>query len=66
MGDYRLYCLDGAGRISLAEWLQAKDDEHAVAMAREIRPDALKCEIWQGPRLVARIDGGKAERGKRD
>lgn len=57
MGDYRLYCLDGAGRISLAQWIEANSDEEAIALVREMKPDALKCEIWQGPRLVARLDG---------
>ena len=57
MGDYRLYCLDGAGRISLAQWIEANSDEDAIALVRAMKPDALKCEIWQGPRLVARLDG---------
>jgi hypothetical protein len=53
MSDYRLYCLDGAGRISLAEWIEAADDEAAIAKVRELHRQALKCEIWQGQRLVA-------------
>ena len=56
MPDYRLYCLDGAGRISLAEWIDAADDQAAIAKARELHGAALKCEIWQGQRLVAALD----------
>lgn len=31
MASYRLYCLDGAGHIGLAEWLEAEDDAQALA-----------------------------------
>ena len=55
MPDYRLYCLDGGGRISLADWIQAADDEDAVRQARIMRPDAMRFEIWQGRRLVASL-----------
>jgi hypothetical protein len=53
--DYRLYCLDRAGRLGLAEWMEATDDGDAMRQAREQKPDALKCEVWQGRRLVAAI-----------
>jgi hypothetical protein len=55
MQDYRLYCLDGAGRLGLAEWMKATDDADALRQAREQKPDALKCEVWQGRRLVAAL-----------
>jgi hypothetical protein len=55
MPDYGLYCLDGAGRISLADWIDAADDHSAIAKARELHGAALKCEIWQGQRLVAAL-----------
>lgn len=57
MTSYRLYCLDGAGRISLAEWIEAEDDVRAVRLAREMKLGAIRCEVWEGPRLVARLDG---------
>lgn len=56
MTSYRLYCLDGAGQISLAEWIEAEDDVRAVTLAREMKNGALRCEVWQGPRLIARLD----------
>jgi hypothetical protein len=56
MADYRLYCLDGAGRISLADWVQADSDEEAVGKARTMMGEALKCELWQGKRLVATLE----------
>ncbi len=57
MASYRLYCLDGASRIGLAEWIEANSDEHALVLARDLKPDALKWETWEGKRLVARLSG---------
>jgi hypothetical protein len=59
MADYRLYCLDGDGRISLAEWIQADSDEEAIGRARELHSRVLECEIWRNDRLVATIKGGE-------
>lgn len=56
MAEYRLYCLDGAGRISLADWIEAADDEDAVRQARGLEHGAAKCEVWQRDRLVAKLD----------
>jgi hypothetical protein len=53
---YRMYCLDTAGRISsFAEEIKASSDEEAIAKAREMRPDAIQCEIWNGSRLVTSL-----------
>ena len=55
MANYRLYCLDGAGRITgAADVIEAPSDEEAIAIARERSPET-RCEIWQGRRLVATI-----------
>ena len=56
MQSYRLYCLDGAGKISFAEDLEAQTDEDAIAEARDRKRNALKCEIWHGSRLVATLE----------
>ena len=56
MPDYRLYCLDGAGQIGLADWIEAETDEGAVAEAKKLRPDAHQIEVWQKQRLVARLN----------
>ena len=55
MDCYRLYCLDGLGKIALAEALDAPSDEEAIAQARTLRPDARKLEVWQHNRLVATL-----------
>lgn len=56
MPDYRIYCLDGAGKISFAEDLRAETDEGAIAKARERKRNTLKCEVWHGAKLIAELD----------
>ena len=60
MADYRIYCLDGAGRIGFADWVEADSDDQAVAEARKLRPDAHKCEVWLKSRLVAKLNSDGA------
>lgn len=55
MSAYRLYRVDGAGKILSAEWLEAANDESAVAQARTCA-EGTRCEIWQRERLVARLN----------
>jgi hypothetical protein len=54
MPEYRIYCLDGANRITRAEQIVATNDEQAIEAARSMKP-AVKRELWQRDRLVARI-----------
>ena len=62
MADYRVYCLNGVGQIGLADWIEAETDEEAIAKARELRPDAHRCEVWLKQRLVATLnDRGRFE-----
>jgi hypothetical protein len=56
MTAYRLYCLDGAGNIGLADWIEADSDEAALTKARELRPEAHRCEVWEKGRLVAHLN----------
>ena len=56
METYRLYCLDGVGKVASAEWIEADDDDAAIATAEAIGK-GRSCELWQGERLVARIQG---------
>lgn len=57
MADYRLYSLERDGRIGLAEWFQAEDDEEAIGRARQMKPDAQRCEVWNHRKLIAVLDG---------
>lgn len=54
MTEYRLYCLDGANRITRAEAIGAANDDEAIEIARSMKLP-IKCELWQRDRLVARI-----------
>jgi hypothetical protein len=50
---YRLYRLDGAGRISGAEWIEAADDDEARLKARS--QSSGRYELWERYRLVRRV-----------
>lgn len=54
MPDYRLYCLDGTGRIASAEWFDARSDDEAIVLVRAKQLPG-RCEIWKGNRLVAEV-----------
>ena len=55
MTAYRLYFLDGVNRFSRAEWIEAQTDEDAIRRAKPYMREAIKCEIWNKDRLVARL-----------
>ena len=55
MNGYRMYCLDGAGKIALADWLDASNDEDAIQQAQVLKNGARMCEVWQRNRLVAKL-----------
>ena len=55
MASYRLYCLDGVSKVSTGEWIEADDDQAAIALAKDTH-DGHECEVWQGKRLVAHLD----------
>ena len=56
LAGYRLYGLDGVDKVASGEWIEADDDDQAIEVAKD-KYDGRLCEIWQGPRLVARFDG---------
>jgi len=51
LSTYRLYRLDGAGRIEFADWIEADGDEDAARAARARLGDE-RFELWQGGRLL--------------
>ena len=55
VANYRLYCLDGANKVASADWIDADDDRGAIEVATQMH-DGHECELWQGKRLVARLD----------
>jgi hypothetical protein len=63
MSDYRLYSIDGAGHIGLADWFAAGSDDDAIMKARMHRANGARCEVWQKSRLVAKLNSnGEVER----
>jgi hypothetical protein len=50
---YRLYRLDGSGRINTGEWINAVNDDDARSKARS-KSAAGSYELWQHERLVER------------
>jgi hypothetical protein len=54
MGKYRVYRLDGTGRIRGVETLDALDDSFALEGARAIA-DVCGCEVWQLDRKIGRV-----------
>jgi hypothetical protein len=55
VASYRLYSLDGARKVASAEWIDADDDHAAIEAAKEKLGGDF--EVWQGRRLVTRLDG---------
>jgi len=55
VANYRVYCLDGANKVASADWIDADDDAAALEMVTE-QHAGYKCEVWDGKRLVARLD----------
>lgn len=54
MPNYRVYCYDGAGKLWVADWIDASSDEEALAEARTLKV-AVRYEVWQRDRLVGSI-----------
>jgi hypothetical protein len=56
MPEYRLFCLNGAGRIIKAEAIKASGDDEAIAFAKALK-NPTPCELWKRRRLIAKIPG---------
>jgi len=54
VAGYRLYGLDGVKKVASGEWFDAEDDQAAIEIATKMM-DGHDCELWRGPRLIARI-----------
>jgi len=44
--------MDGPGSLGLPEAIVADNDREAISKVRELKPDALQCEVWDDRRLV--------------
>jgi hypothetical protein len=59
MPRYKLYWMQSQGKLHFAEWIEAGNDAEAIAIARKLKKDALKCEVWHDRRLVAVLDANE-------
>ncbi len=59
MAEYKLYCLDGRGRITRRHEFEAADDETAAEFARSYSP-GIDCELWSGARKILLIKASDA------
>lgn len=57
---YRIYCYDALNQEVTADWIEALDDEEAIAKV-EAAGFGSKCEIWEGKRLVAELEGERRQ-----
>ena len=53
---YRVYCYDAVHQVVSQDLIEAASDEDAIAQA-EASGYGSKCEIWEGDRLVAQLEG---------
>ena len=57
---YRVYCYDSARKVVSADWIEAANDEDAIAKA-EAAGFGDKCEIWDGNRMVAQLEAARRQ-----
>ena len=55
MGEYRLYCINEAGRFAKSHDIEAASDEEAIEAARAMKLPVL-CELWHRDRMVAKLE----------
>jgi hypothetical protein len=64
MPTYRVYLLDGAGRIAKGEWFEAADTAEAEALARSrCEGGAMMIELWEGGAMISRQYCGERPAG---
>jgi hypothetical protein len=63
MSNYRVYCYAGGGRLWADDQLEAGDDDQAITSARAMK-DVIEAEVWQGHRLVARVEPAKPQQAR--
>ncbi|MCR5872943.1 hypothetical protein LRS10_01250 [Phenylobacterium sp. J426] len=55
MASYRIYRLDGGGRLGLGETFEAESDGDAVVRAQALHRHGVASELWSGGRMVGRF-----------
>jgi hypothetical protein len=53
---YRIYIVGADGRLQLGQAFEAADDRAAAARAEGSAPQGQTAELWEGGRMVGRVD----------
>jgi hypothetical protein len=53
-----MYTLDESGRIDFPQEILADGDQQVLATIRAMKRNFRKCEVWNGHRMVAALNGG--------
>jgi hypothetical protein len=57
--SYRICCYDAARHVVSQDWIEAVSDVEAIAKAEALRY-GTQCELWDGNRMVARLESRAA------
>ena len=53
MPTFRAYLLDDKGKITWGDWIEAANENEALAKARELcREGSPRVEVWQGAKKI--------------
>ena len=55
MVAYRVFCLDGRGKFTATDNIEADTDETALSIARGL-DYGVACEVWDQARYVGRLE----------
>lgn len=55
MAYYRIYLVDGDSKITSGYWVEASDDEAALAIVLDDQERTHDCELWRGARIVGKV-----------
>ncbi len=58
---YRIFHIAADGHIKRSEVLEARDDEHALVLARSL-VNGCPAELWERARRIARLEPDRLER----
>jgi hypothetical protein len=66
MIEYRIYLLDGGGRIVKGFDETCESDDEAIEAARGMLPAGGEAEVWQGTRCLGRVSRAGAQPSSSD
>ena len=64
MPDYRMFRLEHGRIKGRAETIKCDNDRHVIDEVRQLQ-DGLDVEVWDGPRLVMRLNSNRSNEQRR-